>query len=82
MLSSHRCKCSLAVVLCLLVSLLGVVVFVVFSNIYMVLGGDFHCSTHAAILVPPHQLARVFKELLTNPYKKMVDLYSYNSGKG
>ena len=52
-LGSHTCGCSLAVVLCLLVSLLGLVVFVVFSKIYMVLGGDFHCSTHAAILAPP-----------------------------
>ena len=50
-LGSHRCGCGLDVVLCLLVSLLGRVVFVVFSKIYMVLGGDFHCSTHAAILV-------------------------------
>ena len=52
-LGFRRCTCSLAVVLYLLVSLLGIVVFVVFSKIYIVLGGDFHCSTHAAILALP-----------------------------
>ena len=49
-LGSRRYKCSLAVVLYLLVSLLGIVVFVEFSKIYMVLGLDFCCSTQAAIL--------------------------------
>ena len=51
-LGSLKCVFSLAVVLCLLVSLLGLVVFVVFSKIYMFLGGDSHCPTHAAILAP------------------------------
>ena len=37
MLSSCRCRCILAVVLYLLVSLLGIVVFVVFSKVYMFL---------------------------------------------
>ena len=52
-LGSCGCGCSLAVVLCLLVSLLGIVVFVVFSKIYIFLGGDSYCPTHAAILVLP-----------------------------
>ena len=52
-LGSHRCGCGLDVVLCPLVSILGRVVFVIFSCIYVVLGNDFHCSTHAAILAPP-----------------------------
>ena len=51
-LGSRKCGCSLAVVLCLLVSLLGLVVFVVFSKIYIILG-DFCCCTHAAVLVLP-----------------------------
>ena len=42
MLSSHRCRCSLAVILYLLFCLLGIAAFAVFSNICMVLGGDFH----------------------------------------
>ena len=52
-LGSRSCGCSLAVVLCLLVSLLGLVVFVVVAKIYMFLGGDSHCPSHAAILAPP-----------------------------
>ena len=52
-LGSLTCECSLAVVLCLPVSLLGLVVFVIFSKIYMFLGVDFRCPTHAAILDPP-----------------------------
>ena len=52
MLSSHRCRCNLAVVLCPLVSLLEIVVFVVFSIIYMFLGGDFCWTTHSTILAP------------------------------
>ena len=52
-LGSRRCGCSLAVVLCVLVSLLGIVVFVVFIKIYMFLGGDPHCPTHTAILALP-----------------------------
>ena len=54
-LGSHRYRCSLAVMLYLLVSLLGIVVFVLFFKICMVLGGDFHCPTHAAILAPPQE---------------------------
>ena len=50
-LGSRMCGCGLDVVLCLLVSLLGRVVLVVFSKVYVVLGGDFHCSAHATILV-------------------------------
>ena len=45
------CGCSWAVGLCLLVSLLGIVVFVVFSKIYMFLGGDSHCPTHASLFL-------------------------------
>ena len=52
-LGARTYGCSLAVVLCLLVSLLGLVVFVVFSKIYMFLGGDSHCPTHAAMLALP-----------------------------
>ena len=62
-LGSHTCRCSQAVVLCLLVSLLGLVAFVVFSKIQFFweevfentkfLGGDSHCPTHAAMLAPP-----------------------------
>ena len=50
-LGSHRCGCSLAVGLCLLVSLLGIVVFVVFSKIYM-----FWEDISAALLMPPSWL--------------------------
>ena len=59
-LGSRRCGCGLAVVVCPLVSILGRVVFVIFSWIYVVLGGDFRCSTHAAILAPPLRL--IFRE--------------------
>ena len=52
-LSSRGCGCGLAVVLYLLVSLLGIVVFVLFSNIYSFWGGNSHCPTHVAILAPP-----------------------------
>ena len=51
-LGSCGCGCRLAVVVYLLVSLLGIVVFVVFSKIYMFLGGDSHCRTHAPMLAP------------------------------
>ena len=60
MLTSHRCRCSLAVVLYLLVSHLGIVVFVVFSKLYMVWGGDFHRPTNATILSPSHPFLLVF----------------------
>ena len=52
-LCSRRCGCSLALVLYLLVPVLGIVVFVVFSKICMFLGGDAHCPTHATILALP-----------------------------
>ena len=55
-LSSRRCRCSLAVVLYPLVSLLDVVLFVGFSKIYMVLGGEFCYPTHTAVLAPPKGL--------------------------
>jgi len=52
-LGSRWCSCSLAVVLCLLVSLLGLFEFVVFSKIYVIMGGDSHCPTHAATFSLP-----------------------------
>ena len=62
-LGSCRCRCSLAVVLCLLVSLLGIAVFVVFSKIYVFLGGDFRCPTHAAILAPDSPVFVLYKHM-------------------
>ena len=52
-LGSRRCECSLAVVLCLRVSLLGIIEFVVFSKIYMVLGEISAVLLNTTILVLP-----------------------------
>jgi len=51
-LGSLWCGCGQNIVLCPVVFILGGVVFVIFSLIYVVLGGDFHCSTHATIFRP------------------------------
>nr|XP_036864796.1 protein dispatched homolog 1 isoform X2 [Manis javanica] len=55
-------------------SMKGIVVFVVFSKIYLVVGGAFHCPAHAAILAPPGSGSRNWSMAVNNGSNDFVVL--------